>query len=161
LFFQETSDLDETFAKAKLNSYALPSKPPQSIEIKVKEKETVSLKCPVDAEPVNIQNDVDDELSDTIADDFESHEEMPISKRSLNSNIGNSSTQMSPLLIVQWFKESSRISQFAHSGRYRSDGALLRIINVRPIDAGKYKCKIINGFGTVTHTINLIVECEI
>ena len=61
----------------------------------------------------------------------------------------------SNLFIVQWYKGAARINQ--QLDRFKQDGVYLRIENVDLSDSGKYKCKLINGFGSVTTTLTLKV----
>jgi hypothetical protein len=61
------------------------------------------------------------------------------------------------LSIVQWFRETSKISKYKFSPRYEPDGVFLRIRNLSLNDSGLFKCKFINGFGTLTSKVNLKV----
>ena len=64
-------------------------------------------------------------------------------------------------LIVQWYKDTTRINKLTSSSRYKllNNNNDLKIKNVNQNDAGLFKCKQINGFGgSVTHSLNLIIE---
>lgn len=68
-----------------------------------------------------------------------------------NSNKNKRNADESNLFIVQWYKDALRIKE---QSRFEQDGIYLRIGNVTSKDAGKYKCKLINGFGSVSTIIS-------
>lgn len=59
------------------------------------------------------------------------------------------------LTVVQWFKESRKITKYKFSSRYELDGVYLRIRRFNANDSAIYKCKYINGFGTLTSRVNI------
>lgn len=105
----------------------------------VKKNETVSLKCPISTS-VNSPIDYNDDLYD----DYQKY-----AKRD------------NQILIVQWYKDGNRLNKLTLPQRYslnNFNNADLNIQKVTPSDAGDYKCKIINGFGSVSHSFSLIVS---
>lgn len=120
-------------------SKSLISQPATKNVFTVKKNETVSLKCPISTS-LNTPIDYNDDLYD----DYEKY-----TKRD------------NQLLIVQWFKDDNRLNKLTLPQRYslnNFNNADLNIQNVKPADAGDYKCKIINGFGSVSHSFSLIIS---
>ena len=107
----------------------------------VKQNEMVSLKCPVNS---LIEYNSDDQL-------YDYDEKFNNAKRS------------NKMLIVQWFKDSTRLNKLTLPQRYslhNANNADLNIQSVRASDSGYYSCKIINGYGSVVHEFRLIVKEE-
>lgn len=96
----------------------------------VKKNETVSLKCPIN----NL-------ITNPIDNDFVNNE----------------------FLMVQWFKDSFRINKLTLPERYalkNTNDADLYIKNVQVLDSGNYKCRVINGYGSITHKFRINVETD-
>ena len=130
----------------------------------VNQSDDVDLKCPIELnkQPSKEASSGNSEAAAKLVsleyyDDYEGEklnnndvEELKSEAINKRSDPGDSSD----LFMVQWFKDSLRINK---QMRYKQDGVYLRIRNVNLKDAGKYKCKLINGFGSVTTTLTLNV----
>ena len=129
------------------------------------ENENVDLKCPIelskqptkDEMPSNRQSTETTEQNDLEYSDYvDNSDENNKSGEDENKDSAELKVKRSDqLFIVQWFKDTSRVGK--QHARFRQDGVYLRITNVSASDAGKYKCKLINGFGSVTTTLRLNV----
>jgi len=106
----------------------------------VKKNETISLKCPVSS---ILDASVD------YADDL------------YENDYGTKYKRSNKMLIVQWFKDSSRLNKLTLPSRYSLNSvnnADLNIQSVTAADAGYYSCKIINGYGSMVHRFRLVVK---
>lgn len=114
----------------------------------VNENESIVIKCPVELNQADVKEEQTDyDNADTLnQDDYELAGLDHLSKVKKSSD----------LLIVQWFKDDNRINRLT-SNRYRQNGVYLRISNINSNDAGQFKCKLINGFGTASSIVTLNV----
>jgi hypothetical protein len=114
----------------------------------VNENESIVIKCPVELNEANAKEEnADYDNADMLnQDDYELAGLDHLSKATKSNN----------LLIVQWFKDENRINRLT-SNRYRQNGVYLRISNINLNDAGQFKCKLINGFGTASSIVTLNV----
>ena len=117
-------------------------------DIQVGEGADVSLKCPVEAMLSSRGKSSLDEPLDESYDAFE--------------KFSTREKRAAQFLIVQWFKETARISKITASPRFRlnrlNNNVSLSIKSVEPSDSGEFKCKLIDGFGSVSHHFNLLVK---
>jgi hypothetical protein len=152
-------------------------------EFSVREHDTLKLKCPVDLKEKisgNIDHDEsslddlipseddDDENDDDNDDDYSDSDSFydTGSQQSIDEidagGGGDSSRrrkrQHNKLVVVQWFKDSTKITKYKFPARYELDGVYMRISDVSASDAGKYRCKFINGFGTLSSAVTLRVN---
>jgi hypothetical protein len=114
----------------------------------VNENESIVIKCPVELNEADVKEEQTEyDNADMLnQDDYELAGLDHLSKAKKSNN----------LLIVQWFKDDNRINRLT-SNRYRQNGVYLRISNINSNDAGQFKCKLINGFGTASSIVTLNV----
>ena len=117
-------------------------------DIRVGEGADVSLKCPVATMLRSRGKSSGDESLD---ESYDAYEKFSTRER-----------RAAQFLIVHWFKGTARISKMTASPRFRlnklNDNVSLSIKNVEPSDSGEFKCKLIDGFGSVSHHFNLLVK---
>lgn len=98
------------------------------------EKENIIVKCPIDS-------------ASHYTDDYNyDYDDLERKKR------------QSPIIIMQWFKDSAKLNQFTNIGKYEFEDHVLRILNVDYTDAGNYTCKLINGITQSSASINVVVK---
>lgn len=147
-------------------------------EFSVNERDTLKLKCPIDLKEKisgNIDHDEsslddlipseDDDETDDYSDSdsfYDTGSQQSIDEIDAGGGSGDSSRrrkrQHNKLVVVQWFKDSTKITKYKFSARYELDGVYMRISDVSASDAGKYRCKFINGFGTLSSAVTLRVN---
>ena len=123
----------------------------------VNQNEHAVLKCPIELSKQPLKEEVASEMPKVVEPSSEYYDYAEGDKIDEPINVDKLSKRSvddDRLFIVQWFKDTTRIGKQA---RLKQDGAYLRIRNVNTNDAGKYKCKLINGFGSVTTTLTLNV----
>lgn len=126
-----------------------------NLTFKVSEKETISLKCPIDMNKhFNAQSDNYENYTDE--EDLEDYSDYSDDDKSLELN--RAKRENKELVIIQWYKDSTKINKFLFPNRFESENGYLKIKNVQLSDSGKYRCKLINGFGTVSSNVILIVQ---
>jgi hypothetical protein len=119
------------------------------------QRSNIELKCPIELnkqpnkEESSRPKNVVVTASSSEFYDYADEENEDIKQTNIKRNADGSN-----LFIVQWYKGAVRINQ---QDRFKQDGVYLRIENVDFNDSGKYKCKLINGFGSVTTTLTLKV----
>jgi hypothetical protein len=108
----------------------------------VNERETISLKCPIDFNSKQLKSPEYDQI------------------RSSEEDFADSNAIKKP--VISWFKDSGKINKLEQfSARYQIDGIYLKIRQVSPRDTGKFKCVIVseNGKNVLSsNIINLIVQ---
>ena len=98
-------------------------------QYKIKEKEQIKLKCPID---------------------------MILSQ---NSNLNDDYDYNNNLIIINWFDNTNEkiLSSFLNDQRFKIDNDIYLIIkDVNKNDQGIYRCEANNGFGTIS--VNLTLE---
>ena len=76
------------------------------------------------------------------------------------ASASNSTTSSTRKLIVQWFKETTKLNKFKHAGKYELADVFLTIRRLHANDSGHYRCRVANGFGAeplATAHIRLVV----
>lgn len=123
---------------------------PNSSVIKANEKETVIVTCSIDLTSANLelQDPSEDEDYDTTA--YE--DELERKKRTLPVK------RQSPVNVIQWFKDTVKLNKYANLNKYEQDGSVLRILNAEATDSGNYTCKLINGQGSTSSSIQVEIE---
>jgi hypothetical protein len=139
---------------------------------RVNENDNVDLKCPIEItkQPDNTNdsnedndesvngNENEDNLDD--AEYYTSDTDSTQGKVSKRDDEIFAKKKSKSFYVVNWYKDSAKINKISNSNneaRVKQNGIYLIIKNVSPSDSGKYKCKLINGFGSVSTTLNLIV----
>ena len=137
----------------------------------VNERETISLKCPIDTSKQQLRtlaSSEHDQLSNAGTEEevYDYSEPMTDERASRAQQLGRSKKQRFP--VINWYKDASRIgdgSQMTESffsARYQADGIYLKIKHVSPKDTGKFKCVIVaeNGQNLSSNVISLIVQAQ-
>jgi hypothetical protein len=135
---ENTAFLEQSAVKSEINSF-LSTTPAAVVEhvYTVNERETISLKCPIDF----------NNRKQTLNNEDLSEEHQTAAKH---------------MPTINWYKDASRVNKLEQfSARYQIDGIYLKIKNVALLDTGKFKCVIVAEAGQSvlsSNIINLIVQ---
>jgi hypothetical protein len=126
----------------------------------VNERETISLKCPIDFnnQPKFLSNDEFDQLGESNSNTFNNNDEIYDYSEDLFESTKRTKRDSTSYPIIIWYKDAAKIENNQNQ-RYSSDGLYLKIKHVNVLDSAKFKCVILSesGKNATSNLISLVV----